>query len=459
MVLFCVLVLSTSLHIFVQSLVLLMSNGVLIKNILLYKDGMELPQFLLTYDMESIEDHILSIDSGRAYFDTILIQKDQHSRCAPDMSGGLTVLDLDSVIWQHTFQCGSASDEMFNITFAITATPLSRPRIVDVFPYNGDFVALFRVQYLFDSVDEFLLVEAATTFSGARKPSLLFTNEENTALFAPYMSKITYVVVEEFPPYPGDSNGEGDASSWLTFSSSFSPEFVGQLNSMLQTPNFWRANYQRLFSKFFLRPPSASGERQLILVTDCDELPNRTQFAHMHDRIRPSQPQQHAPIPLFMMFFYYNFNTVNPFSWLQPYAISTEGFLALTDMLSPRIPPPHSLPGAAGAEGGQQEGRIARHIEAGGWHMSYFMSFADIRRKVESIADQNFYNNNARFKTDQHIKHCIDNSLDLYLRTDSISQAWMSRANLQVTSFPEGWEQLQRQLELLQAAPTAPLSL
>jgi hypothetical protein len=437
-----------------------------VRDIRLLKDGLELPAFLvdMDYHAEGVADldmdldldlgvPLLRVDTGRALFDTIVIEKQMHvgserhceegdyeegrmrkGECATVATeqGLLIVVDSGVRVWEGIFQVGFPAVETFSIAASIAAPPLARPRIVDVFPYNGDYLAPFRLQNLFDYVDEFIIVEAAVTFSGTRKPQLLFNSDENRAIFAPYMSKITYVVVEEFPPYP-DSN-------WLQFSDEFSIDFIGTLNSMLKTPNFWRANYQRLFAKFFIRPPNPVGERQMVLVTDCDELPNRTSFAVMHDLIRTQhQSQRYLPIPLFMMFFYYNFNTVNPYSWRQAYVISTEGYLAQQDMLSPRVPLPDALPD--------------QYIAEGGWHMSYFMSREEIRRKLDAIADQSFYNANPDFKSDQHILRCIQESRDLYLRSDYVSAAWTPRAKLRVTSFPAEWEELQRNLEQLQGLP------
>lgn len=435
----------------VHSLVLIVTEAVQIENVFLFKDGLELPHFMLTYDVPSFADSTLHIDSGRAYFDVIVIVKKELLNETLHQPVLLSVFDSHSRLWEGSFECRHFSTRVkeFEISSFITAPPLIRPRVVDIFPYNGDFIALFRLQYLYNYVDEFIIIEARCTFSGVQKPALLFTTDENREKFAPYMEKITYVVVEEFPPYPDSGN-----SGWLSFSQSFSPEFSKQLSGMLVTPNFWRANYQRLFSKFFLRPISDRGEQQLVLVTDCDELPNRTHFPQLHDLIKHN-PHHHEPIPLFMMFFYYNFNTVNPFSWMQAYVITTQGYLALTDMLSPRIPPPTALP--------------SLHVKQGGWHLSYFMSLDEIRRKMNSIAEQSIHSTEsttgmskgplrtesppATLQSDEHLRHCIDHSQDLYTRQDPVSLAWTSRSSLRVTSFPEGWEEVQRQLVEAQSRP------
>ena len=39
-------------------------------------------------------------------------------------------------------------------------------RTIDCFPYNGECIALFRLAYLWDVVDEFIIVEARETHAG-----------------------------------------------------------------------------------------------------------------------------------------------------------------------------------------------------------------------------------------------------------------------------------------------------
>jgi len=70
-------------------------------------------------------------------------------------------------------------------------------KIVDVFTYNGEADVLeIRLNILNNTVDQFIIVEAPTTFSGLKKP-LYF--QEQKERFAPFLDKIKYFVIEDYP--------------------------------------------------------------------------------------------------------------------------------------------------------------------------------------------------------------------------------------------------------------------
>jgi len=70
-------------------------------------------------------------------------------------------------------------------------------KVCDIFTYNGEADILeIRLNILRDKVDQFIIVEAPTTFSGLKKP-LYF--EEQKARFAPFLDKIKYFVIDDYP--------------------------------------------------------------------------------------------------------------------------------------------------------------------------------------------------------------------------------------------------------------------
>lgn len=66
--------------------------------------------------------------------------------------------------------------------------PQDRIRIIDTFPYNGEMVVELRLMHLYDAVDEFIVVESRSTFSGKHK-DLLFVDRDRE-MFAPYFDKV-----------------------------------------------------------------------------------------------------------------------------------------------------------------------------------------------------------------------------------------------------------------------------
>jgi beta-1,4-mannosyl-glycoprotein beta-1,4-N-acetylglucosaminyltransferase len=70
-------------------------------------------------------------------------------------------------------------------------------KIYDVITYNGEADILeLRLNILKDAVDQFIIVEAPTTFSGLTKP-LYFKEQEQR--FAPFRDKIKYFVIDDYP--------------------------------------------------------------------------------------------------------------------------------------------------------------------------------------------------------------------------------------------------------------------
>jgi len=70
-------------------------------------------------------------------------------------------------------------------------------KLYDIFTYNGEIDILkIRLNILNGVVDKFIIIEAPTTFSGLQKP-LYF--QEQRQLFAPFLDKINYFVINDYP--------------------------------------------------------------------------------------------------------------------------------------------------------------------------------------------------------------------------------------------------------------------
>ena len=68
---------------------------------------------------------------------------------------------------------------------------------IDCFPYNGEAIALFRLEYLWDVVDEFVIVEALETHTGGKKEGLYL--DRNAGPLRKFESKIKRLVIDQFP--------------------------------------------------------------------------------------------------------------------------------------------------------------------------------------------------------------------------------------------------------------------
>ena len=167
--------------------------------------------------------------------------------------------------------------------------------------YNGDFIAPFHIEYLYDYIDEFIIVEARYTHNGVRKPFLYF--HRNAHLFAPFMNKITFVVIDEFPPPPDAWNEDN-----MPFITPGTDE------------SYWNENYQYTFPKFYIKPSHENGSRQIILVSDADEFPSRQILLHIRNfesdlTLPMGKKSFDRPVHICLLFFYYNFRTINKVFW------------------------------------------------------------------------------------------------------------------------------------------------
>jgi beta-1,4-mannosyl-glycoprotein beta-1,4-N-acetylglucosaminyltransferase len=74
---------------------------------------------------------------------------------------------------------------------------MSKPLIIDYIIYNGEPIVEYRLQYLNDYVDYFVLVESFYTHSGKKKSELYFN--KNKDIFKKYENKLIVKILETIP--------------------------------------------------------------------------------------------------------------------------------------------------------------------------------------------------------------------------------------------------------------------
>lgn len=224
---------------------------------------------------------------------------------------------------------------------------MSRCQVVDVFCYNGEAIVAKRLEYLCAVVDQFVVVEARETHAGDPKPVLYI--HEHRAVFEPYMHKVTFLVIDAFPPPPADWPPPGHAH-------------IGD-----NAAAWWRECCQRdaalpLLRGLHLKAPL------LALVCDADEIPSREAVAALveqHEDVR-ARPAVH----LGMQFFYYDFEHTNLVSWRHAFAVAGERLgSSLTAVRC---------------------GQCVAMLPGAGWHCSYFAEPGEVKRKLMSFAHREF---------------------------------------------------------------------
>ncbi|CAE7482142.1 unnamed protein product, partial [Symbiodinium microadriaticum] len=135
-------------------------------------------------------------------------------------------------------------------------------------------------------------------------------------------------------------------------------------------------------------------------------------------------------IRLEMLMFYYNFKWSDTSMWTPPYVVNTAGYLAEEDMVLAR----------------DVNSDRSVYVPRAGWHLSFFLSKADVVRKIESFAHREF--DHDVFKADDHVTACLREGRDLFNRENFR----LSLVDLEASELvlPKGWREFQLSILQLQ---------
>lgn len=90
---------------------------------------------------------------------------------------------------------------------------MKKVKVVDTFPFNGDWVVRMRLEFMFQFVDEFVITESWHTYSGVRKDFLYKDKWAN--VLKPYQSKIHWVIVDEYLPITEEWHNDYKDHTWF----------------------------------------------------------------------------------------------------------------------------------------------------------------------------------------------------------------------------------------------------
>ena len=213
-----------------------------------------------------------------------------------------------------------------------------------------------RLEYLYDHVDWFLIVESITTFSGIQKP-LRFL--ENITRYKKYLDKILYC--------PYYSTKEDSNNPWAM--EGYQRNYIGQ--------------YARFFK-----------DDDYLLISDIDEIPNKAILPIAIDNFN----QYKVPIVLEQHLFYYNFKKTFCDKWYGSILVNVK---TLKDQTPSEI---------------RNKRQSLPNVSNGGWHLSYWGSVEDIKIKIESYSHQEL--NMPIYTNIENITNSVKNNSDLFHRHD-----------------------------------------
>ena len=243
--------------------------------------------------------------------------------------------------------------------------------IIDAFTYNGeDDLLRIRLELLYEYIDQFVIVEADKTFTGAQKQKRFELNK-----FQKYENKIKYYYIDTLSKSP--------RSAWE--------------NERLQRNSIADAIVE-------------NNDNDLFILSDVDEIPNPS-------AIQAYNPQKYLSASLIQNLYYYKINYQvfalddSPFLWAKPKISTVGNFRRLYKEME--ILRTEKFTGWSRSFKRIIHKKNHQLIQNGGWHFSYLMDPAKIIEKINSFSHTEL--NVPGLNDKEVIKNAIDNRLNLFI--------------------------------------------
>lgn len=203
-------------------------------------------------------------------------------------------------------------------------------KVYDCFPFFNELELLeIRLNELDDAVDYFVIVESIETQRGGEKPLFFLENRER---FAPFLHKIIHIIIDERHPEFG----------------------------------LWeRENYQR---NGILRGLKKCKDRDIILISDLDEIPRNHLIPHIKTEIK-RRTLKYLYFQMHMYRFHLNRRHPTDFLWDGTVA-TTYGYLKQKS--------PQYIRDKRGKGWG---------FKNAGWHFTWMGGLERIRKKFHSVVE------------------------------------------------------------------------
>ena len=243
--------------------------------------------------------------------------------------------------------------------------------IVDAFIFYNELDMLeCRLEYLYNHVDLFVIVESNTTFRGNPKPLNYLKHQER---FKKYSDKIVY------QPFIFDND-------YYKLDFDVKDEEISSRNNAYWTMESLQRNHISSVTKF-LSP------KDLVLISDVDEIPNKDAISFVKDSFEKGE---NAIASFQQWLFYYNLKCRHDNIWYGTIAVLAETLKETT---------PDEL---------RDRRNFLPSIMYAGWHLSYFFDVDNIINKIDNFSHQEF--NTPEIKNHSAIEDKIKNNLDLFGR-------------------------------------------
>lgn len=238
-------------------------------------------------------------------------------------------------------------------------------KVFDCFTFFNELDLLeFRLKFLDEFVDHFVIAESNLTYNGKPKP---YHFDEAKERFKEWEHKIIYIRLKQGTEGLSFEN----SNSYNPESAAFKMEY-GQRNALMQAAE-------------------KMNDDDLVLVSDIDEIPDPVALKKLdHTRL---------PVAFSMLFHYYYMNCQNmgESRWWN-------GCIAVTGRQFKDITP----------QGLRNNRDVYPSVAAAGWHFSFLGGASEISRKIRSYSHTEY--NKEEFFDEKHIEDSILKGTDVLKR-------------------------------------------
>jgi len=242
---------------------------------------------------------------------------------------------------------------------------------IDTFLFNGEELVKLRLEYLYNYVDYFYIVESIFTFTGNKKEDFYINSCSDW--FTPYLDKIKFIKIDTL---------------------------LNTLPIYTFTDNNKKCFYEEKLQRNYIRKillDDFVNQDFIVALCDADEIYN---ISNLQSRSELFTLLENKTILFRMKMYFYNFNFFLHDYWEMAFLISSTMLKLHEDLDYIRV---HKL----GSSTLRQES---------GWHFTYFMSPKDIQRKLQSFSHSDI--NREPFTNIDYLTYVVSKGIDYQQRED-----------------------------------------
>lgn len=302
------------------------------------------------------------------------------------------------------------------------------PKIVDAFTfYNELDILYYRLTLLYDIVDYFIIVEATRTFTGKNKP-LYYNLHKNDERFIKFTNKIIHIIDDGLEKDPVVSQKD-----ILSRTNKYWQNEYHQRNSIdigiKQLAGEQEFSFTKKSSNQLLSSTSEKSieeeqfavsceenvkktklnkikEGDFIIISDVDEIPNPSFLKSIKNIEKEISEFKTIPeiLVLIQDIYYYDITCKVMEYWNFAKIVKYEYYKTKMESSPQKIRTIQQI-----------SNENLYNVEKGGWHLSYFETAENIKKRLESFSHQEF--NNHIIANLTYISYCIKNKKSLYNRS------------------------------------------